>query len=146
MPELKLSVRLHQLLLPEKPRDFPYRRWVRMSCRALHIFGIGVLLGGHVFEQPVDLIMPWLLLAVASGFLLLATDLVASCAVLFEARGLAILAKLLLLLLVPILWDARVFILAIALVIGVFFSHMPGKYRHRVLIAPNWVTAGNRTE
>lgn len=146
MSQFESPSRLHQWLLPERPRDFPYRRWVRMSCRALHIFAIGILLGGHVFNQSVDALMPWLMLAIGSGFLLLATDLLASCAVLFEARGLAILAKLLLLLLVPVFWEARVFILAVALVIGVFFSHMPGKYRHRVLIAPNWVTAGNKTE
>lgn len=134
------------MLLPDQPRDFPYRRWVRMSFRALHIFAIGVLIGGHVFDQSVALLMPWLIFAVTSGVLLLVTDLVASCAVLFEARGLAIVAKLVLLVLVPVFWDARVFILAVVLVIGVFFSHMPGKYRHRVMIAKKWVTADNKVE
>ena len=57
-------------------------------------------------------------------------DLYASCAVLCELRGLAVLLKLVLLLLVQVWWDLRVPLLLSALVIGSVVSHMPGRFRH----------------
>ncbi len=121
-------------LIPRVPRDFPLRRAVRTALRAVHIFAGGTLLGGYIFDQPVTALEPWLLATVVSGLLLLATDLHASVAVLFEIRGLGVLLKLVLLALVPVFWDARIALLLTALAIGAVTSHMPGQYRHKVLL------------
>lgn len=124
-------------LLPAEPRDFPFRRTVRILLRSAHIFATGTLVGGYIFNQPTAELMPWLWGSVVTGILLMATDLHASVAVLCEARGIAVVAKVVLFLLVPVFWEARVPLLVIILLIGAASSHMPKRVRHRVLIFPN---------
>lgn len=120
-----------------QPREFPYRRTVRILLRSVHIFATGTLVGGYIFNQPTVVLMPWLWGSVLTGILLLATDLHASVAVLCEARGIAVIAKVVLLLLIPVFWEARVPLLLMILLIGAVSSHMPKRMRHRVLIFPN---------
>ncbi len=131
-------------LFPRVPRDFTFRRGVRIGLRALHIFTAGTLLAGYIFDQPVAVLELWLFGTVISGFLLLATDLHASLAVLLEVRGLAVFAKLVLMALVPVFWDARVSLLFAALVIGAVTSHMPGKYRHKVILFRDHIVPDQR--
>ena len=131
-------------LFPPEPRSFPWRRGVRTLLRALHILATGVLLGGHVFDQPQALLTPWLWGSVFTGLALLATDLYASCAVLLEARGVAVLVKIGLVALVPFMWDQRVALLSAALVIGAVSSHLPRTYRHRLLFRKDGVVVDRR--
>jgi hypothetical protein len=120
-------------LFPPVPRSFPWRRAVRTALRATHIFTGGVLVGGMIFDQPPEVLAPWLHGTLISGFLLLATDLYASLAILCEVRGASVLAKLGLTAFVPVFWDARLELLMAALLLGAVSSHMPGRYRHHVL-------------
>jgi hypothetical protein len=129
---------------PAKPRHFPCRRGLRTLLRALHILTTGVLLGGHVFNQSPDSLQVRLLGSIVTGMLLLATDLYASCALIFEVRGVVVLVNLFLLLLVPFMWDYRVSLLVAILVIGAVSSHMPGNYRHRLLFFNNRLTVDER--
>ncbi len=124
---------LMQRFFPSAPRSFPFRRSVRTLLRATHIFTGGVLVGGVLFDQPPEVLSPWVIGTVASGLLLLATDLYASLAVLCEVRGASVLLKLILTALVPVLWEARLELLMAALLLGAVSSHMPGRYRHYVL-------------
>lgn len=121
------------LLFPEDSRTFPFRRTARTILRTLHILTIGTLLGGHIFNQPVAVLEPWLWGAMLSGFLLLATDIHASMAVFYQVHGLVVIIKVGLLLLVPMFWEYRVEILILVLAIGSVSSHMPGRFRHRRL-------------
>lgn len=132
-------------LFPSVPRDFPYRRGVRTALRTAHILTAGTLLAGYIFDQPTAELEPWLLGTVLSGVLLMATDLHASLAVLCELRGLAVLMKLVLLALVPVLWDARVPLLIAALIIGAVGSHMPSEYRHKVLLFRDRIVPDRRS-
>ena len=132
------------LLFPETPRDFPFRRAVRSLLRALHILTGGTLVGGYVFDQSPEVIKPWLLGTMASGCLLLATDLHASLAVLCEVRGALTVGKLVLLAIVPALAGAGASPAAIALMIGAVGSHLPRRYRHRVLLFPDRIVADQR--
>jgi len=125
-----------QILFPKKLRSFPYRRNIRIALRTLHILSGGVLLGGHVFNQPV--LQVWLISTVMSGLLLLLTDLYASMTILFELRGLVAIIKISLLLLVPIFWQQRVFILILVLIIGAVSSHMTGRLRHKRILFSGW--------
>lgn len=135
---------LLSLLFPEEPRDFPFRRTVRSLLRALHILTGGTLLGGCIFSQSPEAIKPWLLGTMASGFLLLATDLHASLAVLCEVRGALTVGKLLLLAIVPALASVSATVAAIALMIGAVGSHLPRRYRHRVLLFPDRIVPDRR--
>jgi len=130
--------------VPSVPRDFPLRRGLRTALRVAHIFTAGTLLGGYIFEQPATVLEPWLVGTVVSGLLLLATDLYASFGVLCEVRGLVVLVKLVLLALAPFFWDARISLLVTALVIGAVGSHMPGAYRHKVLLFRSRIVADER--
>lgn len=123
-----------RLFFPEQLRNFPLRRGVRIGLRTIHILMTGVLLGGHVFNQPIELLEPWLIGAVISGILLLLTDLHASVAILLEFRGLVAVVKLTMVCLVPVFWEQRVLVLMVVLAIGAISSHMSGKVRHRRLL------------
>ncbi|MDO6460504.1 hypothetical protein Q4485_07345 [Granulosicoccaceae sp. 1_MG-2023] len=118
------------LLFPDVPRDFPFRRWVRIALRTAHLVAIAGLFGGHVFAQPVAALEPWLWAAVLSGFLLFATDLHMSFDALRQVHGLVVIGKVGLLALVPLLWDWRVPLLVAVIVIAAVSSHMPGRWRH----------------
>lgn len=120
-------------LFPNPPRGFPGRRWVRVLLRAGHILCTGVLLGGHVFEQPRDILFPWLISSIGTGALMLAIDLHSSLAVLCEVRGLMILAKILLVAATALFWDIRVGLLIAVVAIGGIGSHTSRTIRHRVL-------------
>ena len=132
------------ILFPPEPRSFPWRRGIRTVLRALHILTTGVLLGGHVFDQPQALLTPWLWGSIFTGLALLATDLHASCAVLLEARGIAVFVKIGLMTLVPFMWDQRVALLSAALVVGAVSSHLPRTYRHRLLFWKDRVVVDQR--
>jgi hypothetical protein len=121
-------------LFPAVPRDFPCRRGFRSLLRAVHIFTAGTLLAGHIFEQPNDTLEIWLIAAIVSGLLILATDMHASMAVLFELRGGLVLIKMAALSLVLVFPNSAVPLLFLALLIGVVGSHMPKRHRHRALL------------
>ena len=125
--------KIFSFLIPNHPRDFPFRRSIRISFRTIHIFTAGVLLGGHIFNQPINILEPWLWATVISGLIILLTDMHASMAVLFEIRGVAVLIKIILILLVPVFWEHRILLLLSALVIGAVSSHMPKRYRHKLI-------------
>ena len=131
-------------LFPSTPRSFPFQRVIRTLLRGLHILTTGVLLGGHIFTQSPETLMPWLLGSVLTGLLLFATDLYASCAILLEARGVAVFVKIGLLMLVPMFWDQRIPLLIAALMIGAVSSHLPRTYRHRLLFFKDKVVVDQR--
>lgn len=113
--------------------------------RALHILCTGVLVGGHLFDQPVAVVEPWLYASVFTGLMLFALDLHASMAVLFELRGLLLLIKVVLLLLIPVFWQLRIPILITVLFIGAIGSHMPKRWRHKVLFLERHIVPDERS-
>ena len=133
------------ILCPESPREFPFRRTLRILLRALHIMTVGVLLGGHIFHQPIAILEPWLWGAVLSGLAILMTDIYASFAILFEVRGIIILIKVVLLLSITIFWEQRVSLLVLALFIGAISSHMPKRYRHKLLFFQSVIVPDQRS-
>lgn len=135
---------LRETFLPPEPRDFPGRRMSRSILRTIHILGGGVLIGAYLFQQDAATIHSWYLAAVLSGLLLLLTDLHASFAVLFEWRGLSILGKIILLLLLPVLPGLEVPILVLILAIGSLSSHLSRRFRHRLWLEIPGVTRDER--
>ena len=132
------------VLFPAEPRSFPFRRGIRPLLRALHIMTTGVLLGGHIFEQSAELLLPWLWGSIGTGLALFATDLYASAAVILEVRGMAVFVKIGLLMLIPVMWDHRVALLTAALIIGAISSHLPRTYRHLLLFFRDKVVVDQR--
>ena len=135
---------LIEWLFPDPPRDFPLRRMTRTVLRAAHILTGGVLLGGYVFSAASSTLSVWWHATLLSGALLLATDLHASCAALVEVRGVVVVAKLGLLLLLPVAGAHAVLVLATVLIIGAISSHLPGRFRHLALLLRDRVTIDTR--
>ena len=103
------------------------------------------MLGGYVFDQSAAVLEPWLWGTVISGIFILVTDLHASFAVLFEVRGIAVLIKAILLVLIAVFWEERIILLISALVIGVVSSHMPKQYRHKVFFIDKQIISDTRS-
>ncbi len=120
-------------MFPAVPRAFPFRRGVRIALRTAHIFTSGVLLGGYIFDEPATVLEPWLWSSVITGLLLFAVDLYATLVILFELHAIAVIVKIILLALVFVVWEHRVSLLTIILVVGAITSHMPGRFRHKLI-------------
>jgi hypothetical protein len=116
-----------------------------MVLRGAHIMCSGVLLGGYVFNQPISVLEPWLFATVITGLFIMVTDLHASLAVFFEVRGLAVFMKVGLLILIPVYPHLSIPLLMVALFIGVFASHMPKKYRHKMLFFEKYFVSDERS-
>ncbi|MBS1270438.1 MAG: hypothetical protein MAG794_01394 [Gammaproteobacteria bacterium] len=132
------------MFFPKSPRNFPGRRLLRAALRAGHILGAGVLIGAYLFEQSPSVQAYWLLFAAASGVALFATDLHATCAILFEWRGLAVLLKLGLLFAVRWMPGFEVYILTVVLAIGAVSSHLSREFRHRLWLRSTKATVDTR--
>jgi len=118
-------------LFPIDKRDFPGRRWLSITLRTLHLMGVAGLAGAYLFHLPDSQWMPYLWLAVLSGFLMAAMAVYVDGIWLLQLRGQAIFLKLLLLSTVFWLFDepqSGIYLLVI-LISGVV-SHAPGKVRY----------------
>jgi hypothetical protein len=102
-----------------------------VAFRTAHIGFTAVLFGGHIFGVVPERLLPWLYLAIGSGAALSAVEgypdwLQWSR----QGDGMVTLVKVLLLCLVPWMWNQRVLLLAAVVVLGSVGSHMPRRLRH----------------
>lgn len=121
---------LPPVLFPEPARELPGERALRIALRTAHIAAAGILLGGNFFGIEAGRLTPWLWATVGTGAAFVAVELYGSFVWLVQGRGLLTMAKLVLLALLPVFWEQRVWILLSALVIGSIGSHMPGRFRY----------------
>lgn len=133
-----------RILLPDPEREFPGERAVRTGIRTAHIIAMGALLGGHVFDIEPARLVPWLVLSVATGATFVAVELYGSCAWAVQLRGLLTAVKVGLLLLVPLFWHQRVWILMLIVVIGAVGSHMPSRLRYYSFMTGSAVKHGKK--
>jgi len=125
---------MRSLLFPNPPRRIPRHRALGLALRTAHLMTFGALLGGHLFNVDAARLMPFLFSTIASGTALLALELASTCAWLFMGKGLVVMAKLLILLMVPFFWEHRVFLLLMTVAVASVGSHMPSRFRHRCLV------------
>jgi len=98
--------------------------------RTIHIAAMAFVLGGIAFQVPDRAFRLPMILTVLSGVLLLAIDVGRSGVFLYQGAGVAVHAKLILLLLGVLVPEARLpFYLAATLIASVG-SHMSGRLRH----------------
>ncbi|MDI3323706.1 hypothetical protein QKW35_04875 [Pontibacterium granulatum] len=118
-------------LFPIDKRDFPGRRWLSITLRTFHLMGIAGLAGAYLFHLPESQWMPYLWLAVLSGFLMAAMAVYVDGIWLLQLRGQAIFLKLLLLSTVFWLFDEpQTMIYLLVILISGVVSHAPGKVRY----------------
>lgn len=122
---------IRQGCFPERPRRVPGARAHSLVLRALHLVGVAFLLGGHAAGASAESLFPWLVLAVASGAGLVGLEILTWGLYWFAlAKGMGVLVKLALLLVIPFAWEARVPILVLVLVGAALTSHMPARLRN----------------
>jgi hypothetical protein len=105
------------------------RLW-NIIVRTAHIGVTGILLGGHFFRVPRGALLPFLYVAILSGAGLAILEVYPEWRGLFEVRSLVIAAKLVLLCLIPLLWDYRACILLVIVAMSSAGSHLPRRFRH----------------
>lgn len=126
---------LFEELRRREARPVPHLRLLRTTLRTLHVLAAAALYGGHVHGVDAARLLPALAATVATGGGFVALEVWRFPPWLVQLRGVATLAKLVLLASVPLFWDQRVALLSLVLVIGVVTSHMPGWLRYRALLA-----------
>ena len=105
-------------------------RACNIALRTAHIGATGVLLGGHSFGVAAGRLLPVLYMAILTGAALGIAEVYPNWRGVFEVRSLVIASKLLLLCLIPLLWNCRVAILMIVVGVASAGSHMPRRLRH----------------
>ncbi len=111
--------------------SLPHARAWNITARTAHIAVIAVLVGGHAYDAPSADLRPILWLAIATGAALIFLEAFSvRLKWLVQGRGLMVLAKLALLVLIPWLWSVRVPILLATIVLASVGSHMPARFRY----------------
>ncbi len=121
---------MHRILFPDPPRVLPGARAWNIAFRTAHIGVTGVLFGGHVFDVSAERLLIWLSLSILTGICLIVIEAYPSCRWFYQGRGALVFCKVLLLSLIPWLWQYRVSILVAVIVIASVGSHMPGRFRY----------------
>ncbi len=121
----------YRWFFPERMRFLPGARALSIALRTLHLVAFGVLLGGHTFAVDPEKLLLSLYLTILSGLGLIALEIYAvGLYWLVLGKGIMVLLKLALLLLIPFFWEARAPLLLLVVVIASVGSHMPARYRH----------------
>ena len=105
-------------------------RLVRITLRTAHLIAFGALYGGHVYGASVEQLRPALLATVGTGGALMTLELYRTPLWLAQVRGLATLLKIALVVGAALWWDARLWLLTAAIIVGGISSHMPGRFRY----------------
>ncbi len=130
-------------LFPVQPRVLPHARAIPVALRTVHLATFGLLLGGHAFGVEAARLLPALWLTVLSGAGLIAVEVYAAGAYwLVIGKGVAVLARLGLLLAVPAFWEQRVVLLLTVVAIASVGAHTPACYRHCSLLHRRVIAAG----
>jgi len=106
------------------------KRWTKISLRTLHILAVAGVGGGVLFGLDRDLWINYWWLAMASGILMVIIDWVSNPIWIYQIRGVVIILKLALLLLLGYNsnWDSL--ILVVIIIISAVISHAPGDIRY----------------
>jgi hypothetical protein len=112
------------------PRNLKPGRVLNILCRTAHIVVTAALFGGHVFDVARNQLNGWLYATILTGAVLIAIEAYPRWWWFCQGRGVAAMLKMLLLCLIPWLWDYRVPILVVVIIIASVGSHMPARFRY----------------
>ncbi len=113
----------------------PHARAWNIALRTAHIAVVSVLVGGHAFDVAADRLYPVLWAVIVTGGALTFLEAFSvRLRWLAEGRGVMVVAKVALLLLIPFAWSGRLVILMAVIVLASVGSHMPGRFRYYSLV------------
>ena len=105
-------------------------RVYKLLARTVHLIAIAGLVGGHMFGAPLAPLRLLLCLSIITGVAMCALEAYPNRHFLYEGWALLLWLKLVVLMLVPVFWNARRPILIVVVVIASVGSHMPRALRH----------------
>lgn len=117
-------------LFPTENRNFPAKRWVKISLRTLHLVGLAGMGSGFLYAVPIEAWLPYFWLMLMTGWTMLLIDVWTNGVCLMQLRTHAIILKLLILFFIfhwQMGWSAG--FIVIILISGVI-SHAPSKIRY----------------
>ena len=114
---------------PKKKRA-AWARSLDIALRSLHIGAVGILLGGVIFNQPLDTLHYWGGWAVLTGLGLVATEVHHSWRWPYQGRGVMAMLHIGCVAVLHVWLHYAVQLMWAALIIGAVGSHMPRNLRH----------------
>lgn len=120
-------------LFPSRPREFTGQRWINIGLRTLHLLGVAFVAGGFLFSLPEEQWRLYWYLTLVTGIALSLIYVWSTALWLFQLKGIAIIAKLVLLGVAFSLpaWRAELFSLVV--IISGVIAHAPGRVRGYLL-------------
>lgn len=119
------------------------KRWTKISLRTLHLVSVAGVGGGILFGLDKVVWVNYWWLAVASGVLMMAIDIVSNPIWLVQIRGLVIYLKLLLLAMLGLYPSWSSYLLLIIIVMSAVISHAPGKLRYYSIYHRKVISSSN---
>lgn len=120
------------------------QRFWNVVFRTLHLAAFGLLLGGYTYDVDPARMTPALIATITTGTLLVVLELCQDVRWAFLGKGLFVLTKLVLLVLVPVFPGARVPLLVAIVVLAGVGSHMPREFRHYSVLERRVVSSEER--
>jgi hypothetical protein len=119
--------------LQVRVRPVPGVRTWRTLLRTAHLVSFGALYGGHVYGIPEARLEGALIATIATGGTLMGFEIYRAPIWIVQVRGVATLAKILLLAITGAIPQLAVPLLTLVIAIGALSSHMPGRWRYHSL-------------
>ncbi len=117
-------------LFPPESRYLPGQRWMNIGLRTLHLIGVAGLGAGFLYPAADEQWRLYLYIALFSGTALSLLFVYSNAIWLLQLRGQAILLKVGLLGLIPVVPGLRLELFLAVVVISGFFAHAPAKLRY----------------
>ena len=127
-------VSLRDILFPIDSRQFRGKRGVSIGLRSLHLVGTAGVGAGVLFQVPEALWHPYLVLSLASGCGMLALDTWSSAIHLIQVRGLAVLAKILMLSCLHLTVEYQKHVLFAVIILSGVVSHASARIRYHSIL------------
>lgn len=121
-------------LFPNYNRGFIGKRWIRIILRSLHLVGLIGIGGVYFSQQPQTLWLAYIYLTLVTGTILMLIEIWTNAIWLIQLRGITILIKLLLLVLLAhtVTWQNELLI-CIIFISGII-AHAPANIRYFSII------------
>jgi hypothetical protein len=114
-------------------RPVPGVRTWRTLLRTAHLVAFGTLYGGHVYGVAETRLEGALIATVATGGAFMVFEIYRAPIWLVQVRGVATVAKIVLLAVAGAIPQVAVPLLTLVIAIGALSSHMPGRWRYHSL-------------
>ncbi len=128
MPFSRINAK--SLFFPIESRSFRGKRWLDIILRTTHLTGLLGVSGGVLFNAEKSVWFSYFLISIISGFAMVLLSLWSNPKWILQNCGLAIIAKIILLALLPIAQNYGLYLLIMIVIISGVSSHAPAKFRY----------------